>query len=255
MKPRLSSVWARAFTLVELLVVVAVIGILAALLLPAMTGVKHAAKQVRCISNLRQLGLAAQMYFDEHEGSTFPYRLHATNGGVVFWFGWLQSGLEGQRDFDARQGPLYDYVRGLGIEICSSLNYASAHFKFKARGAAYGYGYNWHLASTNGRPPVVVESVPVPSSMTVFADAAQINDFLAPASPANPMLEEFFYVDAPGAFPSYPNAHFRHKQRANVVFLDGHVDAEHPATGTLDRRLPTERVGRLRTEILKLNQR
>jgi prepilin-type N-terminal cleavage/methylation domain-containing protein/prepilin-type processing-associated H-X9-DG protein len=242
----------RAFTLVELLVVVAVIGVLAALLLPALAGGRQAGQRIKCVSNLRQLGLAAQMYFDEHEGATFPYRLHATNGGVVFWFGWLQSGLEGQREFDPKQGPLFEYVNGLGIEICPSLNYASGHFKLKARGAAYGYGYNWHLASTNGRPPVLVDSVTSPGSMTVFADAAQINDFLPPASPANPMLEEFFYVDAPGAIPSYPNAHFRHRQRANVVFLDGHVGGEMAATGSLDRRLPSEWVGRLRTEILKV---
>ena len=232
--------------------VVAVIGVLAALLLPALAGGKQAGQRIKCVSNLRQLGLAAQMYFDEHEGATFPYRLHATNGGVVFWFGWLQSGIEGQRDFDATQGPLFEYVNGLGIEICPSLNYASGHFKLKARGAAYGYGYNWHLASTNGRPAVLVDSVADPVRMTVFADAAQINDFLPPASPSNPMLEEFFYVDAPGANPSYPNAHFRHRQRANVVFLDGHVGAETAAPGSLDRRLPGEWVGRLPAEVLKM---
>jgi prepilin-type processing-associated H-X9-DG protein len=236
---------------VELLVVVAVIGILAALLLPALTGSQQAARRIKCASHLRQLGLAAQMYFDEHDGITFPYRLYATNGGTVYWFGWLESGLEGQRQFDAKQGPLFEYVSGFGLETCPSLNYSSSYFKLKARGAAYGYGYNWHLASTNGRPPVIVDAIRDPGRTTVFADAAQVNDFLAPASPSNPMLEEFYYVDAAGSLPTYPNAHFRHNERAQVVFLDGHVELERPAPGSVDRRLRREMVGRLRAEILK----
>lgn len=70
----------RAFTLVELLVVLAVIGVLAALLFPALVGAKEGAKSTACLNNLHQIGIGLQLYVQENQNLLPVMQNVGTNG-------------------------------------------------------------------------------------------------------------------------------------------------------------------------------
>lgn len=248
---RLSPLASRlgAFTLIELLICIAIIAVLAAMLLPALGRSRAVAQRIRCASNLHQLGIATHMYWDDNAGRCFRFSAGAKDDGQLFWFGWMQGAhvAEGERKFDPSAGVLWPYLEGRGIELCPAFKYFGGQVKLKARGPSYGYGYNIMLSTTTNKPAIAVSKIQKPSTTLLLADAAQINDFQSPASPETPLLEEWYYVDNSA---SYPNGHFRHATKANAVFVDGHVDTEKMLDGSLDVRLPAQHVGRFRPEIL-----
>lgn len=77
----------RSFTLIELLVIIAIIGILILLLSPVLYKAQGAANKAACINNLRQLGVAMQMYADDHEGAWMDISYEEPSG-----FGIMDSG-------------------------------------------------------------------------------------------------------------------------------------------------------------------
>lgn len=191
-----------AFTLVELLVAVAVLAVLAALLLPALGSGQSKAHRAQCLSQLHQWGIAVQLYADEHEDE-IPRRGQGVRPLTQLnrpedWFNALAGEL-GLPGFGA-------YIAGAGTNansppalfVCPAAKPAPARY-FLA------YAMNMYLSPWNLPAPHHTIDIPAPA-LTVFLGDGGVG-----------------YCSAfPAAAEYSPQA--RHRQTANLAFLDGHAD-------------------------------
>jgi prepilin-type N-terminal cleavage/methylation domain-containing protein/prepilin-type processing-associated H-X9-DG protein len=107
-----SRVRTLGFTLIELLVVIAIIGILSALLLPALSKARERAQAISCLNNTRQLGLACQLYADDH-GNFLPYNLGMNGSSFRTNINWVNNVMTWDLSAD-NTNPATITLAGLG---------------------------------------------------------------------------------------------------------------------------------------------
>ncbi len=236
---------AGGFTLIELLVVIGVIGILAGLLLPALSKAKERGRSAKCTSNLRQLGLGISYYVDDYE-----YYPPGREAGVTQWDLCAGAYLGGNIN------PTTPAAR-VEVSMCPTA---------RVRGQAFvlNYGANPNVCKevTATVGPVRPDTMKRPSDVIVAADAIQY----APDGSSHAILwgvrgssgAQIYWNDgspvtADGAVavgadmdgvldpanPSGANFRYRHSGRVNALIADGHV--ENFAKGRiLDRHVYTD---------------
>jgi len=236
----------RAFTLVEMLVVIAIIALLAALIIPAINSARASARSTQASSNLRQLTMAWIQYA-EVQGDMVPWLLWDPAKPQVqrYWFATvIDDGVNPpQLDFD--RGLLAPYLEqdpevfqdpdfSLSSITETRFNTLTSAFGYNASylgpGTSIQYDENWnwvgvyqpgsiHPDSGKVVPPPAhaFASLKATSKTIVFADSARgyNSDF-------SPGLTENWLLDPPSS--GNPTTHYRHVgDIAHVSFADGHV--------------------------------
>lgn len=108
-----------AFTLIELLTVIAIIAILASMLLPSLSRAREMARRTSCASNLHQLGLGALQYVQDYD-ERLPLAGVGNDGANTS--GWVYYSVYGSGTtdpvFDASKGSLYPYIKSKQVFVC-----------------------------------------------------------------------------------------------------------------------------------------
>ncbi len=219
------------FTLIELLVVIAIIAILAGLLLPALGAARDRGKAISCVSNLKQIATANNMYADANDDYCVPYTTATGTGKVKlgdYWFGVRNSG-----GYDITTSPLLGpyYGNVPKLMLCPSPFEVVPDLTNSANGGGYGYNGKWfggydatHLKRAGMRKL---------SETIIFGDCASSGKSSTSYDVAR--YTPYMYCKILPDGTQWSNktsgtAHFRHAGRSNVAWGDGHVSSESAGT-------------------------
>lgn len=233
----------KAFTLLELLIVIAVIGLLMGILLPTLSAARAQVKATVCQSNIRQLLLANIGYATENNGSYVPAAPDIFSDNKHRWHGVRDSCDE---PFDSLRSPLAGYLADGGVKKCpKKVNFRKGDpWEWDFEDGCGGYGYNmtyigsriWESSYEDEQCKVTTRDCEVrsPAKTLMFADTAMAKldngwAYYLEYSFAEP---PYFVVNGEPAVNwgyASPSIHFRHRGRANIGWADGHIEAREMA--------------------------
>lgn len=212
--PRTDAFVLRAFTLVELLVCIAVIALLAALLLPALSRAKDKTKRIACLNNLKQMGLGSQMYADDDKKGALSNTASIADDDL----NWLYPGLiPSLRTFVCPATQNFIRTNLLGP---AKLNDLADNAKSKTGpGSSYEvFGY------FRGMKPQLIQK-----TQTSVRTYAHFNDAFGLRGVIPGPARIWIILDADdsqsGGIGNYPDATDNHGSiGGNIAFCDGHAE-------------------------------
>jgi prepilin-type N-terminal cleavage/methylation domain-containing protein/prepilin-type processing-associated H-X9-DG protein len=220
-----------AFTLVELLVVIAVIALLAALLFPVFATARKAAHRSTCLSNLKQLGVAFMLYATDYD-DTLPL----AGGSTAAVASWIDYDSPGER------GGIYPYVRqfskaGASVYRCpSGLPDTSSYTAVSSTYAMNDYLRPWHGTWPDNVPhePLALSQIESPPRTILLFEVTQHRQGYA-----NRNGSPYFHtVDRETGHPvGVPQIY--HQGASNFLYCDGHVRRHHPRATMTREKTPT----------------